>query len=161
MNDGSESVALAGIWKLRAYARRFLDTGEIKTDMLPHAYIMYSPGGHMMSITVEENRQPPAGTVVTDAECVSLYKSIVSAYAGTYEVRDGRVTHHVEMSWNELWTGTDQVRRYAVNGDTLTLETTPRTSGADAREFINTLTWRRVEAFPATVSAIIPSPDRR
>lgn len=60
--------AIAGVWKLKSYARRLLDTGEVRNDMLPNAYIMYTPGGHMMSITVEENRQPPAGPVLTDEE---------------------------------------------------------------------------------------------
>jgi hypothetical protein len=36
-----------------------------------------------------------------------------------------------------------------VDGDKLTIETTPRTSGTDARQFVNTLVWDRVEALPA------------
>ena len=54
---------MEGVWKLKKYSRRFLDTGEVRSDMLPQAYILYTPGGFMMSITVEENRQPPAGEV--------------------------------------------------------------------------------------------------
>ncbi len=46
------------------------------------------------------------------------------------------------------WTGTSHVRSYMVADDTLTLETKPRTAGTDSRQFINTLTWERVEAFP-------------
>ncbi len=145
MND---SAVIAGVWKLTAYKRRFLDTGEVRSDMLPHAYILYTPGGRMMSITVEENRQPPAGTVITDEESIRLFRSIVSAYGGTYAVQGDAVAHQVELSWNEAWTGTEQVRRCVVDGDTMTLETTPRTSGTDSRQFINTLTWERVEAFP-------------
>lgn len=140
--------AIPGIWKLTAYTRRYLDNGEVRNDMLPDAYIMYSPGGYIMSITVEENRRPPAGPVLTDEEQIRLFKSIVSAYAGTYKVDGDKVTHHVEMSWNQAWTGTDQVRHFSLDGDTLTLETTPRTTGTDSRQFINTLTWERVEAFP-------------
>ena len=147
MNEIPTSHAITGVWKLRSYARRFLDTGETRHDMLPHAYIMYSPGGHMMSITVEENRHRPACGVLTDEERIHLFRTIVSAYAGTYVVDGDRVTHSVEMSWNEAWTGTQQVRRWSVAGDTLVLETTPRTAGTDSREFINTLTWERVEAF--------------
>jgi hypothetical protein len=142
---------IAGVWKLTAYSRRFLDTGEVRNDMLPHAYIIYTPGGHMMSVTVEENRQPPAGTVLTDEERIRLFKTIVSAYAGTYSVEGDNVKHDVEMSWNEAWTGTCQVRRFNIDRDTMTLETTPRTAGTDSREFINTLTWERVEALPPRV----------
>lgn len=147
MND-----EICGVWRLRSYARRFLDTGEVRTDMLPHAYILYTPGGFMMSVTVEENRQRPAGAVLTDAERIRLFNSIVSAYAGTYSVTDNVVTHTVEISWNEAWTGTRQERLFSVSGDTLTLETTPRTSGRDSREFVNTLTWERIEALPAGIA---------
>jgi hypothetical protein len=138
--------AIAGVWKLKKYARRFLDTHEVRSDMLPQAYILYTPGGFMMSITVEEKRQPPAGEVLTDEERVRLFKTIISAYSG----RD-TVIHDVELSWNEAWTGTRQVRRFKVNGDELVIETTPRTAGTDTRQFINTLTWERTETFPVGV----------
>ena len=82
---------IEGVWKLKKYSRRFLDTGEVRSDMLPQAYILYTPGGFMMSITVEENRQPPAGEVLTDAERVRLFKSIISAYSGTYTVEGDTV----------------------------------------------------------------------
>ena len=140
--------SIAGVWKLKKYSRRFLDTGEVRNDMLPQAYILYTPGGFMMSITVEENREPPAGDVLTDAERVRLFKSIISAYSGRYTVAGDTVVHDVEMSWNEAWTGTRQVRRFSVQGDELIIETTPRTAGNDTRQFINTLTWERTEGFP-------------
>lgn len=142
---------IVGVWKLKKYSRRFLDTGEVLGDMLPQAYILYTPDGFMMSITVEENRQSPAGEVLTDEERVRLFKSIISAYSGRYTVDGDKVIHNVEMSWNEAWTGTRQVRRFAVNGDELVIETTPRTAGTDTRQFINTLTWERIEAFPVGV----------
>ncbi|MEQ1773815.1 MAG: lipocalin-like domain-containing protein [Burkholderiales bacterium] len=145
---------IEGVWKLKKYARRFLDTDEVRTDMLPQAYILYTPGGFMMSITVEENRAPPAGEVLTDAERVRLFKSIISAYSGRYVVEGDSVIHHVEMSWNEAWTGTKQVRRFRVEGDELVIETTPRTAGTDTRQFVNTLTWERTEAFPVGVPRV-------
>lgn len=146
--EGGVEGRIEGVWKLKKYARRFLDTGEVRTDMLPQAYILYTPGGFMMSITVEEKRQPPAGEVLTDAERVRLFKSIISAYSGRYKVEGDTVIHEVEMSWNEAWTGTKQVRKFQVVGDELVIETTPRTAGTDTRQFINTLTWERTEAFP-------------
>jgi hypothetical protein len=45
------------------------------------------------------------------------------AYAGTYSVQGGTVIHHVDISWNEVWTGTDQIRHFEVTGNTLTLTT--------------------------------------
>ena len=105
----------------------------------------------MMSITVEENRLPPESAVLADDEHIRLFNSIISAYGGTHEVAGNTISDHVEMSWNEAWTGTDQVRHYSVPGDTLTIETTPRNTGTDGREFINTLNWKRVESLSMDV----------
>jgi hypothetical protein len=140
--------SIAGVWKLKAYTRKYLDNGEVRNDMLPHAYIIYTPGGRMMSVTVEEGREPPVGPVPTEAERLRLFDTIVSAYAGTYRVEGDSVIHEVEMSWNEAWTGTRQVRTFKLDGDAMTLETTPRTAGSDNRLVVNTLRWERVEALP-------------
>ena len=148
--EGRKEGCIEGVWKLVKYSRRYLDTGEVRSDMLPQAYILYTPGGFMMSITVEEKREPPAGEVLTDEERVRLFKTIISAYSGTYIVEGDKVIHDVNLSWNEAWTGTQQMRLFKVSGDELVIETTPRTAGTDTRQFINTLTWERTEAFPAT-----------
>ncbi len=153
MMAGGIEGSIEGVWKLKKYSRRFLDTNEVRNDMLPQAYILYTPGGFMMSITVEEKRVPPAGEVLTDEERVRLFKSIISAYSGRYTVEGDTVIHDVDMSWNEAWTGTRQVRKFAVNGDELVIETTPRTAGTDTRQFVNTLTWERTEAFPLIADA--------
>jgi len=149
--EGRKEGCIEGVWKLVKYSRRYLDTGEVRSDMLPQAYILYTPGGFMMSITVEEKREPPAGEVLTDEERVRLFKTIISAYSGTYIVEGDKVIHDVNLSWNEAWTGTRQMRLFKVSGDQLVIETTPRTAGTDTRQFINTLTWQRTEAFPATL----------
>jgi len=143
------SNEIAGVWELKSYRRRYLDTGEVRSDMLPHAYILYTPGGFMMSITVEENRKPPAGGALTDEERIRLFNSIVSAYSGRYTVQGNKVIHTVDISWNEAWTGSEQVRYFKVEGDKLTIETAPRTTSTDNREVVNTLEWERVEALPS------------
>ena len=148
MTNNPIAGRIEGVWKLKKYSRRFLDTGEVRSDMLPQAYILYTPGGFMMSITVEEKRAPPVSEVLTDEERVRLFKSIISAYSGTYVVEGDTVIHDVNLSWNEAWTGTKQMRLFKVTGDELVIETTPRTAGTDTRQFINTLTWARTEAFP-------------
>jgi Lipocalin-like domain len=49
-------------------------------------------------------------------------------------VEADKVIHHVDISWNETWTGTDQIRLFEVNGNTLTLTTriTDPASGTEA-----------------------------
>ena len=43
------------------------------------------------------------------------------AYAGTYTLEDDKVTHHVDISWNEARTGNDDVRFYKHEGNILTI----------------------------------------
>jgi hypothetical protein len=65
------------------------------------------------------------------------------AYAGTYSVEAGKITHHVDISWNEVWNGTDQVRYYEVNGNTLTITSRAidPTSGTEAQYVV---VWEKV-----------------
>jgi len=49
----------------------------------------------------------------------------MGAYSGRYTVEGDKVVHRVDVSWNEAWTGTDQVRFVKVEGDRLTITTAP------------------------------------
>ena len=40
--EGRIEGRIEGVWKLKKYARCFLDTGEVRNDMLPQAYILYT-----------------------------------------------------------------------------------------------------------------------
>jgi len=67
----------------------------------------------------------------------------VSAYAGTYTADGEKVVHHVDTSWNGSWTGTDQVRFYKLDGDTLTITTAPLTAFS-GEEVEVVLVWKKV-----------------
>jgi hypothetical protein len=54
--------------------------------------------------------------------CCRRRKSNIYSHAPA-PVEGDKVIHHVDISWNEVWTGTDQIRLFEVNGDILTLET--------------------------------------
>jgi len=77
-----------------------------------------------------------------DNERVALYDTMF-AYAGTYSVEAGKVIHHVDISWNEVWTGTDQIRLFEVNGNTLTL-TTRATDPASDTEVHYAVVWEKI-----------------
>ena len=49
----------------------------------------------------------PAGSVVTGPEAEALFRTM-TAYAGSYTMKGGQIIHHVDASWNETWTGSDQ-----------------------------------------------------
>ena len=68
------------------------------------------------------------------------------AYAGTYTVQGEKVVHKVDISWNETWTGTDQVRFIKIEGNTLTITTAPFKIPQDGREGRGVLVWEKVKA---------------
>jgi hypothetical protein len=83
----------------------------------------------------------------TDEERITLHETMF-AYAGTYSLEADKVTHHVDVSWNEVWRGTDQVRFYELNENTLTI--TARildpTIGMEAQYV---LVWEKVKGPPS------------
>jgi hypothetical protein len=135
--------ALLGTWKLKSYETT-TGTGEKSAPYGEHpmGYLNYSADGRMQVIGASGGRTMPLDLAPTDEEQLALYKSMF-AYAGTYSVQTGRVTHHVDVSWNEVWTGTDQVRFYEVNGNTLTI--TARVVDPKSGEDVQyVLVWKKV-----------------
>ena len=51
----------------------------------------------------------------------------------------------VDASWNQSWTGTEQVRQIEIAGNKLTIITPPFKSMIDGVEQIVTTTYERVE----------------
>jgi Lipocalin-like domain len=98
----------------------------------------------MIVIIVGSNRTKPAAPVATPTEAAALLKSML-AYAGTFTVDSTAktVTHHVEISWDESRTGTDQVRHFSLDGNTLKLTTDPSTDPATGEKTIRELVWER------------------
>ena len=41
------------------------------------------------------------------------------------------VVHHIDTSWNQAWTGTNQIRHFVLEGDVLTITTAPYKSYKD------------------------------
>lgn len=136
-------VALLGTWKLTSYVV-MTDTGEKSTPYgeYPKGYLSYSADGRMQVIGTTSGRIVPHDSAPTDEEQVALYKTMF-AYGGTYSVETGTVTHHVDISWNEIWSGTDQARAFEVNGNTLTIKSrlTDPATGTSAQYV---LVWEKV-----------------
>jgi Lipocalin-like domain len=137
-----------GTWKLVSYTRQEIPSGAKSDVMGPHTqgYINYGRDGRMIVMIVASNRQKPAATVATPDEAAALLKSLL-AYAGTFTVDTTAqtVTHHVEISWDESRTRIDQVRRFKLQGNTLTLTTDPSTDPATGEKTIRELLWEKAE----------------
>jgi len=76
-----------------------------------------------MALTVAEQRQPGE----SEAERAALHRSML-AYTGRYRVEGDEFVTTVDVSWNETWNGTEQRRRYQIEGDRLFIETAPAPS---------------------------------
>ena len=97
---------LLGTWKLKSYVREVTATGERIDERgeHPNGYLSYAVDGRMYAIITWENRIKPREVVPTDEERVKLFSTMIS-YAGTYTFDAEKVIHHVDISWNQNWTG--------------------------------------------------------
>jgi len=131
----AEENPLLGTWKMKSFVREVTATGEKINQMGEHpsGYISYSADGRMYAIATSDNRIKPHDTIATDEERVKLFKTMF-AYAGAYTLVGDKMTHHVDVSWNENFTGTDLVRFYKLEGNTLTITTAPYKDLSDGRE---------------------------
>lgn len=134
-----------GTWSLQSYVRERLSDGHRHNQFgdAPVGYIGYSPDGRMYAIFTRNGRVTPRDVVPTDEEGVELIGSMV-AYAGTFSLGENVVVHHIDTSWNQAWTGTDQIRHFVLDGDTLTITTAPYKSYLDGTLGRSILVWTRV-----------------
>jgi hypothetical protein len=137
---------ILGTWKLQSLVYEVSATSQRSSPFGDHpdGYLSYSAGGRMYAIGVVEGRPKPRDLVPTDEEKVELQGSMF-AYAGTYTADGEKVVHHVDISWNQSWTGTDLVRFYKLDGNTLTITTARAQSAIDGEEGEFTLVWEKVQ----------------
>jgi hypothetical protein len=138
-----DANSLLGTWKMKSYVVT-TDAGERSTPygVNPTGYLSYSADGRMHAIGAADGRMVPAGPAPPDSERVALHNTMF-AYAGTYSAEAGRVIHHVDISWNEVWTGTDQIRFFDVKGNTLII-TARFTDTASGTETLYAVEWEKV-----------------
>lgn len=127
--------SIVGTWKIQSFVREVVATGQRYNEFgdKPDGYISYLSDGRMYAILVASNRAKPTGAVPTDEEKAKLFGTMI-AYAGTYRIEGEKVVHDVEVSWNQLWTGSQQVRFFKAEGDTLTITTAIAKSPRDGQE---------------------------
>jgi hypothetical protein len=135
-----------GTWKLRSLLFEATATGQRSSPFGDHpvGYLSYAADGRMYAIGVVEDRPKPRDPLPTDQEKVKLQESMF-AYAGTYTADGEKVVHHVDISWNESWTGTDLVRFYKLDGNTLTIRTARAENAFDGEEGEFVLVWNKMQ----------------
>jgi len=138
--------SLIGTWKLVTAVNEDLAT-RATTDFLgPHpiGYMHYSRDGRVMVINVQGDRAKPSGSSPTPREASTLFHSML-AYGGDYTIEGNEITHHVDISWNEVWTGSKQIQTFRFEGDRVHLSTKPSPDPASGRTCTRTMTWEKLK----------------
>lgn len=134
--------SLVGLWKLKSIQFEAADTGEI-ADVFgpnPSGYLIHTGEGRMMAMLMRSDRTPPK----EDADGSALFKTMM-AYTGNYRIEgDDKFVTHVDLAWHPGWHGTEQIRFFKLEGDTLSIMTAqqanPMLGGRIGRGII---TWTR------------------
>ena len=138
---------LEGTWKLVSSTRTNTTTGATTDSFGPNplGYIMYGKDGRMMVLITRSDRPKPDSTdKITDEQRSRLFSSML-AYSGTYKFDGETIEHHIDGSWNQVWTGTTQIRNVKKDGDRLIYTTQPGPSPIDGSMGFATLVWEKVK----------------
>jgi hypothetical protein len=119
----ANSDALIGNWKLVSWQVVVGNETQNPFGPSPKGYLLLTREGRAMAITTADSRKP--GDDV--AERAALHKSML-AYCGRYRIEGDDFITTVEISWNEIWNGTEQRRHYRIEGDRLLIESAPAPS---------------------------------
>ena len=111
-----DASQLVGTWQLKSFEVELQGTGEKRSvfGKNPSGFFIFTPDGRAIVLLTGDARK--AGD--TDQERAALYRTM-NAYTGTYRVEGDKLTTKVDVSWNEAWTGTDQVRFFKLDGNRL------------------------------------------
>ena len=144
-DDKAARERLIGTWTLVSAEREEIPSGTKRAYLgeNPSGFLHYLPDGRMMSIITRSGRKAPAGKVANATEAEALVRSLV-AYGGTYTCEGDKVIHHCDISWNQSFTGTKQVRTMTFEGDRLILSPPPSADPTDGTMSVRRLTWKRL-----------------
>src|SRR5262249_5583589 len=131
---------LVGTWKLSSWVIQIV--GGEATEPFganPKGRAVFTQDGYVTFIIVAANRKP----ATNNDESAALLKSLL-AYTGKFTIEGDKFTTKVDISWNELFTGQDQVRYFNLEGDRLSIRTAEQVSAVfPGKKVVGTLTWER------------------
>ncbi len=145
-SDESIKNKFMGTWKVVSVMKEETPGGKKIVDpdwSNPRGYLNYSPDGRMIVLIIQNTRKQPANTVATPNEAEGLFRTMTS-YAGTYTIQDNQIIHHVDISWNQAWAGTNQVRFFKFEGNHLILTVPPSPDPKTGKMITHSLTWEKV-----------------
>jgi hypothetical protein len=138
---------LTGTYKLISSKRKIVQTGEVLDTWgaSPKGFISYGKDGRMLVLIVTDDRPKPESVEkISDQDRAKLFRTM-TAYGGTYEFHGKTVQHHIDISWNEVWTGTTVARELTKEGDKLVYSSPAAPFSSDGKMSVVTLVWEKVQ----------------
>ncbi|MDB5875032.1 MAG: uncharacterized protein JWQ07_4474 [Ramlibacter sp.] len=137
--------SLTGTYRLVSATRTITATGQVEDSFgkNPIGFIQYGNDGRMMVLIVRLQRPRASFGTLTDADKIALFDTM-AAYGGTYDFDGKTVIHHIDVSWNGILSGTDQVRSVRADGRRL-IYTNRGRSPTDGQLGVSELVWEKVE----------------
>lgn len=145
-----------GTWRLVEYTFHHEDgTVERPWGEDVTGYLLYTPQGYMSANLSPARRNWRFRRARLKAEVPAAEEGGLArlarrgvprdyiAYSGRFELKDGMIIHHVEVSLFPHWVGLPQHRYYEFSGNQLTLRTSSINSGRD--RVVAQLRWQRVD----------------
>ena len=144
----AEKLLLDGIFRLLSATRKIVDTGEVVDSYGKHptGYITYGKDGRFLTlIAYDKTARPHPDSIagMMDAQRAELLKTMLS-YGGTYTIDGHIMEHHIDISWNEVWTGTTVVGDVEIIDDKLIYTSRPAPFSSDGKTSVVTLVWQKV-----------------
>jgi lipocalin-like protein len=113
---------VVGAWRLRGAYFVAQETGD-RLDLLgtePFGFALIESNGRMMALLTSAGRSPAAST----SDMAALFKSMI-AYTGRWSIDGEKFVTKVDGAWDPSWVGTEQVRYFALKGQTLSVRSAP------------------------------------
>src|ERR1700722_859380 len=131
---------LTGGWKLNSWTIQVIG-GEATEPFGPNpkGRALFTPDGFSAFMIARPDRKP----TTNDADSAALLKSLM-VYTGKFTIDGDKLTTNVDLSWNEILTGTAQVRFFKLEGDKLSIRTAEQASAVlPGKRVVGTLNWER------------------
>jgi hypothetical protein len=131
---------LVGSWRLTSWVIQVVG-GEATEPFGPNpkGRAVFTSDGFSAFMIARPDRKP----ATNDTDSAALLKSLM-VYTGKFTIDGDKLTTDVDLSWNEIFTGTSQVRFFKLEGDKLSIRTAEQASAVfPGKRVVGTLNWER------------------
>jgi hypothetical protein len=112
--------SLIGSWKLKSFQFEFENKERENVYDEASGFLIIGSDGRLTAILADNARKP-------DDPEASLFQRMM-AYSGCYRIQgDDTVVIDVDFAWHPSWLGSEQTRYFKIDGDTLSIVSSPQT----------------------------------